>query len=152
MSTTDSVPERLWEARAVIYSHFAATGQAPTPAETAAILQAPVADVVDLYNELHARHAILLEANSSTIRMANPFSGIPTGFQVMIGTTQYWANCIWDALGIPAALYRDADIIVADPAGGTPLRLQVRDGQVRGAGFVHFLLPFSRWYDDLVET
>lgn len=152
MPTTDTVPERLWETRAAIYAHFAATGQAPTLADTAASLGMPVAAVADLYRELHARHAILLGADRSAIRMANPFSGVPTGFQVMIDTTRYWANCIWDALGIPAALYRDAAITVADPAGGAPLKLHVGGGQVAGDGLVHFLLPFGRWYDDLVET
>ncbi len=152
MPTTDTVPERLWEARPAIYAHFAATGRAPTLADTAATLELPVAAVTALYRELHARHAILLEADSRTIRMANPFSGVPTGFQVMVGTTRYWANCSWDALGIPAALDRDAAITVADPAGGVPLTLHVRDGQVAGDGLVHFLLPFGRWYEDLVET
>lgn len=63
-----------------------------------------------------------------------------------------WANCAWDALGIPAALHCDAAIIIEDPLGGAPLELSVVDGQVVGEGLVHFLLPFRRWYDDLVET
>jgi hypothetical protein len=148
----DAVPELLWEVRASIYAHFATTGRAPTLAETGAHFGMSVAAAADLYHALNARHAILLDAESSTIRMANPFSGIPTGFQVMIGPTQYWANCIWDALGIPAALSRDATITVADPAGRAPLKLHVGGGEVAGDGLVHFLLPFERWYDDLVET
>jgi hypothetical protein len=41
---------------------------------------------------------------------------------------------------------------VDDPLGGAPLALRVVDGQAFGDGLVHFLLPFGRWYDDLVET
>jgi hypothetical protein len=38
------------------------------------------------------------------------------------------------------------------PAGGTTLTLGIVGGQVVGDGCIHFLLPFARWYDDLVET
>lgn len=152
MSAADPASEQLWEARAAIYAHFAATGQAPIVSDTAAVLGMNAEAVADLYRELHARHAILLDADSATIRMANPFSGVATGFRVTIDRTQYWANCAWDALGIPAALRRDAAIAIEDPAGGTTLALDVVGGQVVGDGLIHFLLPFSRWYDDLVET
>ncbi len=152
MPTADRAPERLWEARAAIYAHFAATGRAPTFADTAAALRMRPEAAADLYRALHARHAILLDADGVTIRMANPFAGAPTGFRVTIDTTVYWANCAWDALGIPAALHRDAAIAIADPAGGAALTLRVVGSQVVGDGLVHFLLPFRRWYDDLVET
>lgn len=152
MTEADMAPERLWEARAAIYAHFAATGQAPQPTEIAATLGMRTEAVVNLYRELHARHAILLDADRTTIRMANPFSGVPTGFRVTVGSTHYWANCVWDALGIPAALHQDAAITVEDPAGGAALALQRSGDQVVGEGLVHFLLPFCRWYDDLVET
>lgn len=152
MSVIDSTPERLWDARAAIYTHFAATGRAPTVADTASVLLMDTEAVADLYRELHNRHAILLDAGGTAIRMANPFSGAPTGFRVTVETTQYWANCVWDALGIPAALHSDAVITIDDPAGGAALALRIVDGQVIGHGLVHFLLPFRRWYDDLVET
>lgn len=152
MVTADAAPEGLWEARAAIYAHFAATGQGPTIADTAATLRVSAEAAAGLYHELHARHAILLDAGGETIRMANPFSGVRTGFRVTASATRYWANCAWDALGIPAALHADAAIIIEDPLGGAPLELGAVDGQVLGEGLVHFLLPFRRWYDDLVET
>jgi Alkylmercury lyase len=152
MPTADPTPERLWEARAAIYAHFAATGRAPSVADMAVILGMKAEAVASLYRELHARHAILLDTDGTTIRMANPFSGVATGFRVTVDRTQYWANCAWDALGIPATLHRDAAITIEDPAGGTALALSIVGGQVVGDGRIHFLLPFSRWYDDLVET
>jgi len=34
-----------------------------------------------------------------------------------------------------------------------PLRLRIDDGKVRGdAAVFHCLVPFARWYDDLVFT
>ena len=61
------------------------------------------------------------------------------------GVPHYWANCAWDALGIPAALHCDATVAIDDPAGRAPLELRVVAGQVLGDGLVHFLLPFRRW-------
>jgi hypothetical protein len=152
MDRSDPPPTLLWEARAAIYAHFAATGTAPTAAETAATLGTSDAAATDLYRALHDRHAILLEPDGARIRMANPFSAIPTSFRITIGSTRSWANCAWDALGIPAALRVDAEIRVDDPLSGAPLALRVVDRQAFGDGLVHFLLPFRRWYDDLVET
>ena len=44
MATADAAPEGLWEARAAIYAHFAATGQAPTtPGVVPGATEAPAA-------------------------------------------------------------------------------------------------------------
>jgi hypothetical protein len=84
--------------------------------------------------------------------MANPFSAVPTAFRVQANGRAYWANCAWDALGIPAALDADARIEARCPAG-EPIGIAVTDGQVRGEGAVaHFAVPFRQWYDDLIAT
>jgi hypothetical protein len=84
--------------------------------------------------------------------MAHPFSGVPTAFRVEAGDRIYWANCSWDALGIPAALHADARIEA--PIGDSEsMRFAIEAGQVKGwHGVVHFPLPFRHWYDDLIET
>ena len=65
----------------------------------------------------------------------------------------YWANCAWDALGIPAALHSDAVVEATYAGSEQPLTLTIRDGQVAAVGAVaHFLVPFERWYDDMVFT
>ena len=85
--------------------------------------------------------------------MAHPFSGVPTPFRVEIGERSYWANCAWDALGIPAALAADARIAAVHAEDGAAAALAVEGGRVRGHGeVVHVLQPFRRWYDDLVFT
>jgi hypothetical protein len=84
--------------------------------------------------------------------MANPFSAIATNYQVYANGQSYWANCAWDALGIPAALQSDARI-EAGTGAGKQIALSVADGRVEGpSAVVHFPLPFRRWYDDLVLT
>jgi hypothetical protein len=84
--------------------------------------------------------------------MAHPFSGVATPFRVTVAERKYWANCAWDALGIPAALHVDAQID-AETGNYQSLQINVVSGRLQGwDGVVHFPLPFRRWYDDLVHT
>lgn len=57
-------------------------------------------------------------------------------------------------LGIPAALRADAEIEAEYAGDGSPVRLSVEGGELRGgaAGFVYFPLPLGRWYEDLIFT
>ncbi len=143
----------LWDVRAFVYQTFAAASQPPTVADTAARFQIGVDEATALYHELDGRHAFFLEPGTTDIRIANPFSAVPTGFRVEVLGRSYWANCAWDALGIPAALHADALIEATDSGGGEPLLLSVRDGQLHGDGAVaHFVVPFDNWYDDMVFT
>ena len=87
--------------------------------------------------------------------MAEPFSAVPTAFAVESGGRSWWGNCIWDALGIPAMLQRDAVIRSSCPDCGEAMTLEVRDGRLRGAalpaaGVVHYSVPAHRWWEDVV--
>ncbi|MCL4296823.1 MAG: alkylmercury lyase family protein [Anaerolineae bacterium] len=143
----------IWAVRAFIYEQFAATTRPPTVEETAAHFRLSSEQAATLYQELHHRHALFLDAGTSTIRMANPFSAIPTPFRVYARGRVYWANCAWDSLGIPAALHSEARIETRCAESGQPVTLAVQQGRVVDQGeLVHFLVPFRRWYDDLVFT
>jgi hypothetical protein len=66
---------------------------------------------------------------------------------------RYWGICIWDALGIAAALHADAVITALCGDCGTPLTLEVRnDTLVRSEGIVHFAIPARRWWDNIGYT
>jgi hypothetical protein len=142
-----------WQVRHYIYAHIAEHERPPTVDETAAHLDISHDEARTAYEWLNERHAILLEPGSLVVRMANPFSGVPTAYRVRAKGHSYWANCAWDALGIPAALHADAEIEAACPDSDMPVRIAVVDDEVRGDGeIVHFALPFRRWYEDLVGT
>ena len=66
----------------------------------------------------------------------------------------YFANCIWDALGIPAMLGGvDARIETRCSDCGEALAVEVQDHTVRGdSQVVHFAVPAARWWDDIVFT
>ena len=146
----------LWSARAFIYERFAATATAPSAADVAARFDLTDEQAEALLRALHDRHALFLEPGSAPlrVRMANPFSAVITPYQTLVAGQLYFANCAWDTFGIAAALHADeAEIRSVCAATGAPIRLRLAGGVVSGGGArVHFLLPFARWYDDLVHT
>lgn len=144
--------ERAWAVRRHVYAVIAARGVPPTADEAAVALGLPEGVIRAAFARLHELHALFLDPATGQVRMAHPFSGVATGFRVRCRGVDYWANCAWDALGIPAALGADATVAATYADGGAPAALRVAGGRVEGAGVVHFLRPFRRWYDDLIET
>ena len=145
----------LWQSRAFVYAHFAETTHPPSVDETAVHFNISTEEAGELYKELHNRHTLFLDAEKMTIRMANPFSGIPTDFRVHANGKTYFANCAWDMLGIPAALHCDAVIDAVCTESNDSVEIQIQDGNLRFTNDdlrIHFPLPFTRWYDDLVFT
>jgi hypothetical protein len=135
-----------------IYRSFAENCQAPTYQDLAGLVNATEDSVRQSFQKLHKGHMIFLDADD-TIRMANPFSAIPTKYIVKSGRKEWWANCAWDSLGIPAALQIDAEIEAFYPDIQEAVTLQVKNGRVDGKNHVvYFPLPFRQWYDDLVFT
>lgn len=136
-----------------VYRHFAESGWAPAVADVSTAMACSPDDVRQGYARLRANRVLLLEPDGETIRMAPPFSGVPTQHRVEVGRQWYFANCAWDALGIPAALHRDAVVHSRCEQSGTPLHLPVHaSGPEPSPWLFHCLVPASRWWDDLVFT
>jgi hypothetical protein len=137
-----------------IYSSFVRTGNAPAPSEIASAFDLAPEDVADAYRRLHDAHALVLHPGTTEIRMLNPFSTVETPHRVEAGGRWWFANCAWDALGIPAALHTDGTVASECPDCGEPLALEVRGGElVRGADLlVHFVVPARHWWDDIAFT
>jgi hypothetical protein len=144
----------IWDVRAFVYAWFAEHTRAPDVADIAQHFDISPYQAGEALGALHEKHALFLEPGTVDIRMANPFSAIPTSFIVKAQGKSYWANCAWDCFGIVAALHApQASIESVCAASGDRLHLEISAGQVSSAGeVVHFLLPFRRWYDDLVAT
>lgn len=148
----------LWQTRHFVYAHFADTTRPPSVDETAAHFDVSFEEASELFKELHNRHAVFLDFDKMAIRMANPFSGIPTDFKVHANGKTYFANCAWDMLGIPAALHCDAVIDAVCTESNDVIRFEIKNGAIVQSPItntqllIHFPLPFSQWYDDLVFT
>jgi len=136
-----------------VYRHFAETGRRPEVDEVADLAGLPAAEVLAAYGSLRAQRLLLLEADGAGIRMAPPFSGVPTQHQVDVDGVRYFANCAWDALGIPAALRRPGRVNSRCEESREPLALAVSpDGPGPSSWLFHCLVPAARWWDDLVFT
>lgn len=136
-----------------VYRHFAETGRRPSLADVAERAGTDVSSVLEAYPRLRAKRLLVLEPGGASIRMAPPFSGVPTQHVVTVGGTQYFANCAWDALGIPAALHQAGVVHSRCEQSGEPLRLEVGlDGPEPSDWLFHCLLPAARWWDDIVFT
>ena len=136
-----------------VYRHFAETGRRPEVADVAQRSELSHSDVVAAYRELRAQRLLLLEADGESIRMAPPFSGVPTQHLVESGGISYFANCAWDALGIPAALHRSAMVRSRCEQSLEPLNLSVGiEGPEPSSWLFHCLVPAAHWWDDLVVT
>jgi len=150
-----SLSERDWQVRLYIYRHFAEQTRPPSTAEAATALGISEDDVQQAYRRLNEAHLILLDPGTVDVRIANPFSAIPTPHRVTANGRLYYANCAFDALGIPAILGGDATIEseFTNVAGTeTPAHFSIREGELNGDGVVHFPLPFRQWYDDQIHT
>ena len=137
-----------------VYSSFVRDGTPSTSAAAATELDLPEEVVTGSYRRLHDAHALVLHPGSTEIRMLNPFSTVETPHRVEAAGRSWYANCAWDALGIPAALQADGRVDSACPDCGERLELEVRDGElVRGDDLlVHFVVPARRWWDDIGFT
>ena len=142
-----------WKVRSFVYAHIVEHELPPLAERTAAEFDVETGEARAAYERLHERHALFLDPQTRAVRMAFPFSAVPTPFRVHANGRFYWANCAWDMLGIPAALHSDAGIEAEYAGDGSPARLSVENDQLRADdGVVHFPLPLRRWYEDLVFT
>jgi len=136
-----------------IYTHFAETGRRPSLEDVASRVVSDAGRVRDAYGRLRQQRVLVLESDGTTIRMAPPFSGIPTQHLVKVGGIDYFANCAWDSLGVPAALHRPAEVLSRCEQTGEPLRLEVGlDGPGPSTWLFHCLVPAAKWWEDIVFT
>lgn len=137
-----------------IYGEIARTTLPPTTRETAEALGVPLPEIEESYARLHGKRLLVPDpGDPSRIRMAPPFAGVETSFAVLLDGKRYYANCVWDALGIPAALGKDAVIEAEDGQTGEPISLEIRGGEpVPEPCLAHFAVPAAHWWDDIVYT
>ena len=144
----------LVRVRLAVLERTIASGQVPTAGEIASELDLPLAAAQEAFLKLGEGHVFVCEpGDPSRLRMANPFSAVPTPFRVSARGGSYHGNCVWDALGIVSLLGGEGTVETTCPDCSEPLRLRVSDGKlVEAAGVVHFGMPARHWWDDIVFT
>jgi len=141
------------EVKMAVYHHFAASGARPSATQIAGVLDATVTSVRESFGRLRTQRVLVLEADGESIRMAPPFSGVPTQHVVTADEVSYFANCAWDALGIPAALQKPAMVHSRCEQSLEPLQLEVSTvGPAKSDWLFHCVVPAAHWWDDIVFT
>ena len=138
-----------WAVRAEIYRTFAERGSAPAVGEMAATLGATEHQVRSSLQALFEAHEIAPLPNGDGVWMANPFSGVPTDYRVSTPAMTCYANCAWDALGVPAIVGTDGWTTTQCAHSGEPMEFGVRGGRLEGDdGVIHLVTPpRDAWVD-----
>jgi len=141
------------QVKLAVYGHFAETGRPPAPEDVAEHIDSDPESVLEAYRRLRAQRLLVLEPDGKSIRMAPPFSGVPTRHRVEAGGVQYIANCAWDALGILAALHKPGTVHSRCGQSGEPLHLNVDIHGPESSDWVfHCFVPAAKWWDNIVFT
>jgi hypothetical protein len=153
VADTGSVEAFARDVRLHVFRTAADTGRVPQLPDIAAALHRSEDDVASAVKFLALGKVLILAPNGANIWAANPFCAVPSGFRVRAAGKSYWGICIWDALGICAALDSDAAITAACGDCSASLRLAVRQRElVHSEGIVHFAIPAHRWWDNIGFT
>ncbi len=139
--------------RIATYRLFVEMDRVPTVDDVAAAVGLPIDEAILAWHRLAEAHAIVLEPGTNRLRMANPFSAVPTSHRVRVAGRWWFANCAWDAFGICAALHADGRIESTCLDCGERIDVEVRDRQPDDASLVfHCGVPAASWWDDIVFT
>ena len=130
------------------------TARVPDAGDVASRLGLGYDEVVQAFGHLAETHVYVLEpGDPARLRMANPFSAVPTGFRVEVGGRRYFGNCVWDALGIVSLLGGEGRVRTACPDCREEMLLDVSGGELAAIdAVVHFAVPARRWWDDIIHT
>ena len=139
--------------RNITYKQFVELGRAPTVSEVAH-KAGTRADAVEAgWRRLHEAHALVLNPATLELRIANPFSAVPTAYRVKAAGRWWFANCAWDAFGICGALHVDGRIETSCADCGDPINISVARQQPKETGLLfHCLVIARRWWDDILFT
>lgn len=141
------------QVRAYVYDAIFVSGAIPTVAAAANGLDCSPDEIAAAFRRLAQDHAVVLQQGSDEILMANPFSAVPTPFQVEADGRSYWGNCVWDALGILAMLKRDGQVVTGCGDCNAAMTVTVRGGAIAdSSGVAHFSVPAKHWWDNIVFT
>ncbi|MBN9554374.1 MAG: hypothetical protein J0H61_06845 [Alphaproteobacteria bacterium] len=132
---------------------IARLGHAPALAELAAELSRPVPEIEGALHRLADAHALLLHPGTCRPWVVHPFALSAGSCWVEAARGGYWANCLYCALGIAAAMGCDAHIHTRYGGEAEPVVFRVAGGElIDSGGIFHLSTPAARWWDNVISA
>jgi hypothetical protein len=139
--------------RTIVYRHFANTAESPALDAMCEATGATKEQVKDGYRRLYAKRMLVPADDFASIRMAPPFSGVPTQHRATVNGKEYFANCAWDAFGVVSALGGTGDILSRCEQTLEPLALHLTGNEPPLSRWLfHCVIPAAQWWNDIVLT
>jgi hypothetical protein len=139
--------------RRLVYGVSLERGTPPSISELATAGARSTQEVREGLQRLAAARVLVLQPGNDEILMAPPFSAVPTPFVVRTARHTSYANCAWDALGIPVMMQTTARIDSSCACCGAAITLETRrEGAPTGTAVIHFAVPAQQWWHDIVFT
>jgi hypothetical protein len=137
--------------RGALTRAIADLGYAPGLDDLAAGLSRTASDVAGSLQRLAAAHALLLHPGTTRPWVVHPFALSPGSCWVQTPRGGYWANCLYCACGIAAAMRCDAHIHTHYGGEAEAATFHVVDGALVDTGDVfHLSTPAARWWDNVI--
>ena len=133
--------------------HLVDYGYVPSHAQLSDLFRVDLDAMTRALRQLEAYHGVVLHPHVPEVWVIHPFATAPTSFAVRQGERTWWGNCAWCSLGIAALLGGNAITIHTSlGAEGTPVTIHVDHHRVREDLVVHFPVPMSRAWDNVLYT
>jgi hypothetical protein len=136
-----------------ILQHLVDYGCAPSRTALAQRFDVDADVVAGALHKLQDMHGVVLHPHTPEVWIAHPFSTAPTPFTVRHGARVWWGNCAWCSLGV-AALVGGNEVTIQTTLGaeGQPVTIHIDSGRVREELWVHFPIPMTHAWDNVVYT
>ena len=141
------------ELRGFLARFIALHGHGPSLADVAARSGLSADEVEQALRRLHDAHALLLHPHACVLWVVHPFALSPGSCWVETARNGYWANCLYCALGIAAALKSDARITTRLGGEGRTVSYRVAEGRLLDSeGVFHLSTPARHWWDNVIHA
>jgi Alkylmercury lyase len=129
------------------------SGRPPLITELAHLASVAEQDIRASLERLANGRILVRQPGSGEILMLPPFSAVPTPFVVETSSHSSYANCAWDAFGVPIMLGERGRVITACGCCGERIVLEVTPERPPDLDHaMHFAVPAARWWQDMVFT
>ena len=141
------------EVRGALTRAIVKLGHAPFNRDLAEELKLPLAELEASLHRLHTEHALLLHPHTSVPWAVHPFALSPGSCWVDSAVGSWWANCMYCAFGIAAAVGVDTKIHTRLGGESEALKFNIVSNELVEQDFLfHLPIPPKHWWDNVIYT